>query len=32
MLSSKHSEYWTEEYLKFTENVAVKLMRGVGDI
>jgi hypothetical protein len=28
MSSSKHSEYWTEEHLKFTEEVAVKLKRG----
>jgi hypothetical protein len=30
--SSKLSEYWTEEHLKFAENIAVKLMRGVEDI
>jgi hypothetical protein len=26
-MSSKHSEYGTEEHQKFTEKVAVKLMR-----
>jgi hypothetical protein len=30
--SSKYSECRTEEHLKFTENVAVKLMGGVGDV
>jgi hypothetical protein len=30
MSSSKHSEDWTEEHLKFAEKVAVKLMRALG--
>jgi hypothetical protein len=30
--SSKLSEHLTEERLKLTENVAVKAMKGVGDI
>jgi hypothetical protein len=32
MSSFEHSEYWNEERLKFTENVVVKLTRGVLDI
>jgi hypothetical protein len=32
MSSSVQSEYRTEEHLKFTEKVAVKLMSAVGDI
>jgi hypothetical protein len=32
MSSTKHSEYWTEEHLKFSENVEVNQMRKMGDI